>query len=853
MQRDRDYHNNKGSDFGNFNYENYQQSSKNGSKTSKMNFLQFLGREVPYEYKFKKLKVRKSPHEPLSFEIDDGHRFRNTVSINKSGSSTIHSLSNSSRNTGIREYAKKKQLETDLSKQFNESIGSVKQVITAPIEVVDWESEVFVSGDKFESVQTKEYINELLDSGWEKYIYYDKELMPLTKKYMTLFIDDPNLIFEKIEDKKSKIKKKFMKSSANDKPAKSRYNISNDKYYVSETKNKVSLGTFGVQHALPALKLDPKFYKTNHTKEELRNFHRPVLALDDKTFTFKNPSKSNFVGSVVKKSHELTLTDTLNFSIFEYYEEHPFFVTNPGMASLVNTYYRRIDSSDEPTVENCVILDLEDEAPFFGFGEIKPGTYMKTLDNNLFTSPIFQHKSNDFLCILDHNEIVMRPIGSINLVGQEFPKEEVFAPHSRKLNQFCKDRLKVAAYRIFAKGKNLLMQQLDQMFPYFSEGSKRKWLKEYCDSEKKGKDNVWVLKDSFSIIGEEDLRKLVTPENICQYESMLSSERRLQDLGYKFTETDEEDEEYELFSPSWYLSRNFVNATNGKGLLELSQTSDVSSAGDTFSFRKIKLKKGNESENRRIIAEHQSTYKERIVAIWNNHLEALSLSVPPTCILSQKKPTFEAPSETTATDMMLTVTIKRIYDEKGIQTIKYEKLVDSRIIKAYMRARKVVKIDEKKATFTCSSCGQVGHMKTNKTCPNFIGSTKQVKRKVEDKKAIIVFQEKLLKLVSSFMGIPFSSAFHRPVSLKKFPNYALIIKNPIDLGTIKNKIKLGSYTKYNDFLSDLRLMRDNCILYNGASHSLTEISQNIFDQAANYFYNNTAEIKILEESIEKNQ
>lgn len=850
MQRDdKDYLNGTNEEK-NIRFERFYSANRHSSSTSNVNFLEFLGREIPYDYKLKKLRPRKSSHEPLSFEIDDSHRFRNTVSITKWASTTLQSLSVSSRNSSIREYAKKKQLETDLKKQFDKVMGPIKQFVIAPIEVVDWESQVFKIPKKEEPVQTTEYVNELLENGWEKNIILDSKEMPLSKSHLTLYIDDPNLIFEKTEEKKGKLKKKGLKNGVNDKPSKSKYNISNDKYYISEVKSKISLGTFGVQHSLPALKLDPKFYKTNHTKDELRHFHRPITCNFNQTYIFKSPLKPTIAGSIIKKSHEVSLADSGNFAIFEYFEEFPFFVTNPGMVSLMNTYYRRIDSSDEPGIENCVTLDLDDDAPFFGFGDIKTGTYIKTIDNNLFIAPIFPHKSNDFLCIFDRNEIVMKPIESLNLIGQELPKEEVFAPHSRKLNQFCKDRLKVAAYRIFSKGKDLVMQQLDQMFPYFSEGSKRKWLKEYCDCEKKGKENVWVLKDSFSIIGEEDLRKLVTPENICQYESMLSSERRMQDLGYKCTETDDEEENYELYSPSWYLSRNFVNATNGRGLLELSHSPDLTSVGDSFSFRKIKLKKGNESENRRIIAEHQATYKERAVTIWNNHIEAISLTEPVSYTTRDKKANLDLPSETTANDVVACLIIKRTYEEKGIKIVKIEKVYDSKVIKAYLRARKTVKIDEKKTSFTCSSCGQVGHMKTNKTCPNFVGSVKQPKKKIEEKKAFTIFQEKLFKLISSFMAIPFSNAFHRPVSLRKFPNYALIIKVPMDLGTIKNNIKVGKYLKYNGMLSDLRLIRDNCILYNGATHSLTEISQNILDKGIEYLNENSTEIRNLEESIE---
>lgn len=817
------------------------------NKTSKVNFLRFLIKEIPYEYKLKKPKIRKTQHEQIGFEIDDGHRFRNTVSITKTGTSTIQSLSSSTRHSGIRDFLKKKQIEIDIKNQFDKNFGKTADknlTEIMPIELVNWENNVFENSNESE-ISVKEYVNELIDSGWEKYIYIDPKEMPVDKPFLTLYTDDPNLIFEKIEEKKIKIKKKSQKLTSYDKPLKNKYNISNDKYYTTDYKNKVSLGTFGVQHSLPALKLDLKFYKTNPTKEELRNFHRPPISIKNGTFNFKAPGSIKTTGNIIKKSHELTLADNAPFKVFEYFEESPFFVVNPGMVSLLNKYYRKMDSIDEPATEDCIVLDVEDEAPFFGFGNIKQGTYLTTLANNLFIAPVSLHNSNDFLCVIENDEIIMRPIDKIHLVGQEFPKEEVFAPHSRKLNQFCKDRLKVAAYRIFSKGKDLQMQQLDQMFPYFSEGSKRKWLKEYSDCAKRGKENVWTLKDSFSIVGEEDLRKLVTPENICQYESMLSSERRLQDLGYKCLEEDEEDD-YEAYSPSWYLSRNFVNAANGKGLLELIGPADPSGTGEAFSFRKIRLKKGSDSENRKIIAEHQATYKERSAQIWNKHLEMLNSQELVEYKEAPRKVVVEQPSETTATETAACLTIKRTVEENGKIVIKTEKIYDNRIIKAYLKARKCVKIEDKKSTFTCSSCGQSGHMKTNKSCPNYVGSLKTQKKKTEDKKPSAIFQDRLSRLISVFMAIPFSNAFHRPVSLKKFPNYCNIIQRPIDLGTIKNKVKNGNYVRYEDFLSDLELMKDNCAIYNGPSHSLTEIASNIYNQALNYYESNMNEIREIE-------
>jgi len=826
----------------------YCEDSRN-QKSSNLNFLSLLCNEVPFDYKLKKYKVRKSPIEAISFEIDDSHRFRNTVSITKTGSSTIQSLSNSSRNSTVRDFIKKKQLDTDIQQQYEKNFSFPDQVPQiVPVDVVEWENSVFL--DDVEDISVKEYVDGLLNSEWDRNIFEDPSEMPVSKNNITLFIEDPNLIFEKIEEKKTKLKKKILKFSVSEKPLKNKYNISNDKYYQNEVKSKASLGTFGVQHSLPALKLDPRFYKTNHSKEELRSFHRPPVCIKNTEYVFKAVPKSKFVGNIIKKGHELTLKDSTSLAVFEYSEEFPFYVVNPGMVSLMNTYYRKTDVSDEPPSDSFIALEPEDEAPFFGFGTISPGSHLMTLTNNLFIAPVFKHSNHDFLCIVDENEIAVRPLDTVFLVGQEFPKEEVFAPHSRKLNQFCKDRLKVAAYRIFSKGRDLLMQQLDQMFPYFSEGSKRKWLKEYSDCIKKGRENVWVLKDSFSIIGEEDLRKMVTPENICQYESMLSAERRMQDLGYKCLETEDEDQEYDFFAPSWYLSRNFVNAANGRGLLELSGSNDPSDS-EAFSFRKIKLRKGNESENRKIIAEQQASYKERIDDIWNRQIAALSQEYPPEYQPSASRPTFESQSETTGNETKCLI-IKRVYEENDKLVDKITKIYDEKVIKAYLKARKRVKPEEKRSMLTCSSCGQSGHMKTNKSCPNFVGSSKSMKKKAEErKKPAVLFQEKLLKLISSFMAIPFSNAFHRPVSLKKFPSYKNIIKTPMDLGTVKSKIKDSMYTHYYEFLNDLILIKDNCATYNGPSHSLTEIAENICHQATQYYELNNDEITELENNLKR--
>lgn len=61
-----------------------------------------------------------------------------------------------------------------------------------------------------------------------------------------------------------------------------------------------------------------------------------------------------------------------------------------------------------------------------------------------------------------------------------------------------------------------------------------------------------------------------------------------------------------------------------------------------------------------------------------------------------------------------------------------------------------------------------------------------------------------------------SIEFLHPVDFKRLgiPMYPIIIKNPMDLGTIKKKVKQHSYKTLNEFISDVQLVWDNCKLYN---------------------------------------
>ena len=52
-------------------------------------------------------------------------------------------------------------------------------------------------------------------------------------------------------------------------------------------------------------------------------------------------------------------------------------------------------------------------------------------------------------------------------------------------------------------------------------------------------------------------------------------------------------------------------------------------------------------------------------------------------------------------------------------------------------------------------------------------------------------------------------------------DYFDIIKNPMDFGTIKEKLKIHSYLSMKNFLEDIELTFYNCILYNGEASQVS--------------------------------
>jgi transcription initiation factor TFIID subunit 1 len=164
----------------------------------------------------------------------------------------------------------------------------------------------------------------------------------------------------------------------------------------------------------------------------------------------------------------------------------------------------------------------------------------------------------------------------------------------------------------------------------------------------------WKLKPHIVVPEEQELLKMLPPENICLAESMQVGQRHLLDCGYTNTaegndeEGDESKMDIEQLLAPWITSKNFINATQGKAMLKLHGEGDPTGRGEAFSFIRVSMKEiflraGEDAEARMAqaeaeaksksghkysVAEQQAVYRSEVDRIWRAQCRALSNPVP---------------------------------------------------------------------------------------------------------------------------------------------------------------------------------------------------------------------------------
>lgn len=458
---------------------------------------------------------------------------------------------------------------------------------------------------------------------------FEEQVSRLAKR-VTLDLNDPQLLVDVHEThpatKRLRLGGNF-KRGGNGSLSKSlsqRFNISNDEAYDAlkenhQSKVRAVIGNITVEHSLPALKLQWPYYRVKLWTREARAYHRPALKFNkflNHVIYFSKPAlrkrkhmKGLSTQDIFKESKDLSLADNSSALLLEYSEEHPTVLSNFGMGNKIINYYRRknVEDSSRPKLdvgETSVLLP-EDRSPFSQFGSVDPGETVPTLHNAMYRAPIFKHnaKSTDFLVIRNSTGVAgsswyLRNIDYVYAVGQQLPSVEIPGPNSRKVTNAAKNRMKMIAFRKIRHSQTKSVK-IDEITAHIAESTdlqNRQKLKEFIKYYKDEK--VWRVRPGDTIPDEATVRSWVKPEDVCTIDAMQVGSRHLEDAGYgKGDQGDDDEEEKEGDSleqrlAPWKTSKNFLDASNGKAMLELHGEGDPSGCGLAFSFIKTSMKGG---------------------------------------------------------------------------------------------------------------------------------------------------------------------------------------------------------------------------------------------------------------------
>ncbi|KAF9875853.1 transcription initiation factor tfiid subunit 1 [Colletotrichum karsti] len=471
-----------------------------------------------------------------------------------------------------------------------------------------------------------------------------------SSKRVILDLNDPYLILEEAESqrgpKRQRVEQKLTRTANGHlRPDLSqRFNMSNDDAYEALKENhqhkvRATLGNLSVEHSMPALKLAWPFYKV---KLDIRKegYHRPYFKFGkherqmirfSKLGYHKRKQMKGKAHEVFRTTKDLGITDNSTAVLFEYCERTPPVLSNFGMGNRVINYYRKKKVDDEevpPKMEigESHVLLPEDRSPFAIFGEVEVGQTMPTLHNQMYRAPIFKHKprSTDFLCVrsstgVDGSSWYLHKIDHLYVVGQTFPSVEIPGPHSRKVTNASKNRIKMISYRMMRRNEHSLvnLSEVTKHIADSTDAQNRQKLKEFLVYAKLEK-GLWGLKPGETLMDENSIRAMIKPEEVCLIDGMQLGMQMLEDAGFDPNNVNLEDDNDEPAEDDdeertgkggkkaaekneerladrmtpWKTSKAFIDACAGKAMLKLHGQGDPTGHGLGFSFIRTSMKGG---------------------------------------------------------------------------------------------------------------------------------------------------------------------------------------------------------------------------------------------------------------------
>ena len=452
-------------------------------------------------------------------------------------------------------------------------------------------------------------------------------------KRVILDMNDPYLLIDDVEServaKRRKVQHKTVRMANGrlGRELSQRFNFSSDTAYDAlkenaQSKVRATLASIPVEHSMTAKRLSWPHYKVKLSASDPHSYHRPQFHPRKDAFhpiKFKPPAlkrkkqlKGKRISEIFQTSSDLTMNDNSSAILFEYCEEIPIVLSNFGMGQKIINYYRRSKGTDarpeKRELGEPYILMSEDRSPFAMVGQVHPGETVPTLHNSMFRAPIFKHTPRNTDFILGRSSTgksgsswYLRNIDHIYVVGQIMPSMEVPGPHSRKVTNIAKNRLKMVSYRLLHRSDNVTLTDITRHVADSNESQNRQKLKEFLVFRKERKN--WVLPEGEELMPESDIRGLVRPEEVCLLDAMQVGAHELENGGYEVNDNvfkDDDLMEGEELPPDalankmapWRLTKAFIDASHGKAMIAVHGPGDPTGKGLGVSYLRTSMKGG---------------------------------------------------------------------------------------------------------------------------------------------------------------------------------------------------------------------------------------------------------------------
>jgi hypothetical protein len=452
-------------------------------------------------------------------------------------------------------------------------------------------------------------------------------------KRVILDMNDPYLLIDDKDSeraaKRRKVQHKMVRMSNGKlgRELQQRFNFSNDVAYEALKENnsnrvRATIAAIPVEHSMPAIRLQWPYYKVKLSASDPHSYHRPQLQTRQhmSTVKFSKPNvqrrkalKGKRIKDIFRESKDLSMNDNSTAVLFEYCEEIPTVLSNFGMGSKIVNYFRRSKGSDsrpdkQELGESCILLP-EDRSPFAIFGHVHPGETVPTFHTQMYRAPIFKHtpRGTDFLVGrsstgLGGSTWYLRNIDHLYAVGQTLPSMEVPGPHSRRVTNIAKNRLKMVSYRLLRKHPHVTLSDITKHVADSNDSQNRQKLKEFLRFRKDTKD--WALPEGEEPMDEEEIRSLVKPEEVCVLDAMQVGVHELENGGYQLAGDTLKDEDLDMMGDDipadalaqkmvpWKTTKAFIDASYGKAMLAIHGPGDPTGRGLGISFLKTSMKGG---------------------------------------------------------------------------------------------------------------------------------------------------------------------------------------------------------------------------------------------------------------------